>query len=205
MAKVFGVKELEDKVRATFNNTIRSNSNLRYIATLVKDRIYQTVKTGYSMAGGEKHRLAPLSASYKKYRAKYQTIYKTGEFFSPSRSNLTFTGQMLNALDFKIVKTNLSGGFEIFVKNSLRQATNAIDKIKTAKSLLSKKTRRNATRALNDRSGASSERLTNADVAAQVSENGRPFIGVDERTIQRIRSEVIKDLRRAISIKGLRK
>lgn len=203
MAKVFGVKELEDKVRATFDKSIKSSSNLDRLAKLAKDRIYQTVKTGSSMSGGVKAKLKELSDGYKKYRRKYQTIYKTGDYFSPTRSNLTFTGQMLDALTYKIVASK--GAFEIYVSATVRTATNKVNALKVAKSLMGKKSvRRRAKRALQDRSGVRDERLTNAEVAQKVADNGRPFLGLDERSKERLRSEIIKDLRRAISIKGLR-
>lgn len=155
------------------------------------------------MAGGSLHKIKSLAPGYKKYRKKYQEIYKTGEFFSPNRSNLTFTGQMLDALTYKVNRAGAS--FEVFVKNTMRQATNKVSKSKVAKALSNKKTRRKALKALSSRTGREDEAKTNAEVASDVADKGRPFLGLDARSRDRLRSEIIKDLRRTLRSRGLRK
>ena len=59
-------------------------------------------------------KLKALSVSYKRHRrrVKSQLSSRTG----PGRSNLTFSGQMLDALDSKILKT----GFRLLVKKTRR-------------------------------------------------------------------------------------
>jgi len=181
MAKLIGVREMQDRVTTTFEKSISNRSFLTFLANFTKERIFNTVKQGYSMAGGEKHKLKPLSTGYKNYRKKFQEIHPVGTFFSPNRSNLTLTGQMLEALTFKV--SQAKGIFEVFVKDSPRDPTPPI-----------------SLRAIKE-----PPRMSNAEVAKEVADKGRPFLGLDSASMKRIRNEVLKDLRLQLRRSGLRK
>lgn len=181
MARVLGLKSLEDKVRVVLTEKLADRDLLTKLGQFAVERIFNTTKLGFSMAGGEKHKLKPLSEGYRRYRAKYQAVHPVGSFFSPSRSNLTFTGQMLDALTFKINQSKRL--FEVFVKDSARDPVMPISLRKQKEP----------------------PRMSNAEVAAEVADNGRPFIGLDTQATNRMRNEIIKDLRRKLRRSGLRK
>lgn len=67
------------------------------------DRIKRFTWSGRSLATGD--RFKPLSGPYKKWRKKvlskstqWARTNKVGQFFSPNKSNLTLTGQLINSL-----------------------------------------------------------------------------------------------------------
>lgn len=135
MAKV-EVKTRLDKFSATLRKAIRSSSTLKMVAAFMKTRIYQYTKRGQSLVLEAK--LAPLSQGYVEYRkrllkskeskilkkvagkkaAKNRALKKFGEFFSPSRSNLTLSGQMLDALKSEVDEQK--GQVTVFVESSSR-------------------------------------------------------------------------------------
>jgi hypothetical protein len=77
---------------------------MQQIGDQIKDLIYADTKSGKGVADngsgeGIQIRLASLSPKYIEYRRKKsKSGFSTGEFFRPNKSNLTFTGQMLDAL-----------------------------------------------------------------------------------------------------------
>lgn len=120
-AKVKGLKKLNDSIRRTFDDSVFKKSFLEDQAKFLVERIRATVRGGSSFAGGKKKELKKLSDSYIAMRegaVKFRTINGRvvpfaepderirdvdSSFFEPSLSNLTFTGQMLKAIIFKIV------------------------------------------------------------------------------------------------------
>jgi hypothetical protein len=201
MARVLNVEKIESKLRSALNSGLFGPSFMASLGKLARDRIYNKTKQGYSMATDSK--LDPLSYGYVKYRQKYQYIYNTGKFFKPERSNLTFTGQMLEALTYRleIQKKKII----IFVKDSLRFQTNKINDQKTDKALRSKNKKKSfgAFNALISRSGQRGESLTNAEVAERVSDNGRPFLALDKPAVARLRAELVRELRRVLKNSAL--
>jgi hypothetical protein len=67
---------------------------LSELATFWEARIRSFTRLGKSLATG--NRLAPLSKAYVEKRRSYQGA--RGELFKPNKSNLTFTGQLLESL-----------------------------------------------------------------------------------------------------------
>jgi phage gpG-like protein len=61
-------------------------------------QIFARTKKGYGSSGGRKVKLAALSESYKKFRKKKPP---SGSFATPPKSNLTYTGQMLDAVKYE--------------------------------------------------------------------------------------------------------
>jgi len=192
MARGVSVRNQSQKVIAQINQVLKSYAVLSQIATFMRERIYQNTKRGY-YAGVRKNlaKLKPLSPFYIKYResllkdqikagtnpnakrlpksvaksyrkfVRKQALKKFGPFFSPKKSNLTFTGQMLEALDSKVDRDVAV----VFVQSSSRD----------------------------DDSG-----LTNAQVAEKVIREGRPFLRLDDKGVDRIRRAIISNLRRSL-------
>ena len=108
------------------------------LARLARSIIYNRVKTGKGASGAKTTKLASLEPStnavrqgkgimrtFNTKRGK-KTVFipgidgrpeSTGEFFSPGKSNLTFSGQMLDSITFKIRGTF---GFTLYIPNSKR-------------------------------------------------------------------------------------
>lgn len=88
---------------------IRSRSFLTQIAKLERDIICKRVKSGYGVTGETgnvgREKLKALSTKYVKRREK---VGVKGEFGSPRRSNLTFTGQLLKSIRFSISGATIS-------------------------------------------------------------------------------------------------
>lgn len=110
------------------------------LAKFAKQIIWKRVKSGRGASGGKTTRLAALQPStidvrsgkgiirtFKTSGGK-QSVFipgvdgrpnSTGKFFSPKRSNLTFSGQMLDSITFRV---DGSFGFTLFIPDSKRTA-----------------------------------------------------------------------------------
>jgi hypothetical protein len=122
---------------------IGSRRNLDHMARFTRDMIYNRVKSGYGVSADEgepesikRRRLKSLADSYREYR-KGEAYYFTrggkvvrvparsynlgrhglGRYFSPGRSNLTMTGQMLEAMAYTVGGT----GYRVFIRDSSRR------------------------------------------------------------------------------------
>ena len=115
---------------------------MQSLAKQARDLIYKRVKSGKGITdnGDSSTRLKPLSSEYilqrkggVRYFFKDGTLRRVakskgfkikkpsfGEFGTPTKSNLTFSGQMLNAMGYKSSATGSRGVFEIFIKRSRR-------------------------------------------------------------------------------------
>ncbi|MGB0257745.1 MAG: hypothetical protein ACPGES_03740 [Coraliomargarita sp.] len=117
-------------------------------------RVQRVTRSGKYIVTGNK--LKKLSKAYIDFRRKFSG--RTGEFFKPAKSNLTFTGQLLESLKARSnVRTQV---ITLFV------------------------------------SGRRDDGLTNKEVAEHVAENGRPFLGIDQKGIDRIEQIGKRDIRR---------
>jgi hypothetical protein len=71
------------------------------IGEQIKTLVYGDTKSGKGVEGETATTLTALSPMYIQYRRKKAKSrgFTAGRFFNPSKSNLTFTGQMLESLD----------------------------------------------------------------------------------------------------------
>lgn len=136
MAKV-DIRFNAERILTTLRKAIRDTRLLREIAIFMRTRVYQYTKRGTSLV--QESRLTPLSQNYINYRKRLvagksrKSVKKFGDFFSPSRSNLTFTGQMLDALKTDVDPA--SGRAIVFVDDTPRSGddlTNAEVAVKVA-------------------------------------------------------------------------
>ena len=120
-------------------------------------RVQGFTRSGKSLVTND--RIKALSAPYVARRRSYRG--STGQAFSPTKSNLTLTGQLLES-----------------VKGS---ANVRLQRVQLA--------------CVGSRSG---ESLTNARLAGYVAEQGRPFLGLDDKGRARMVQIVLRDLRRTL-------
>jgi hypothetical protein len=114
------------KIQIQQNLSKYSAAALKDAGPTARDLIYKRTKSGYGVDSdttdkANKKRLEKLSPNYIAQRRKYPGA---GEFFSAGRSNLTRTGQLLNAIDFKVS----NGKLELFIKDSSRSDGNISNK-----------------------------------------------------------------------------
>lgn len=134
------LKKFTDKLENEIG-TLLGRTFMVEIGKLAREIVYKRVKSGYGVSGldGEniqKQKLKPLSDSYIKQRqGKVKFITKNGnviplvpgskfkiakpklgEFGSPSRSNLTLSGEMLNAVKYELTRQ----GFTLVIPDSAR-------------------------------------------------------------------------------------
>jgi len=186
MSKVLGIEKLQAKLKLTLIDRVTRGSVLDEIGEFTKLRIFQFTKRGLSLFKDTPTKLKPLSTGYKKYRKRFQEHAQTGEFFSPNRSNLTFTGQLLNAIAKKVLRS--SSQAIIFIESTQRSPTPQIP------------TKSGAIRKIKQQPA-----LTNKQVAERVSDSGRPFLGLDVTGRNRVRLMVIKAIRKSLKTSGLNK
>lgn len=91
------LKTITDKIRKSLGDVV-SRKEMLEIGDFAVDLIVKRTRLGYGVSKqfGTKMRLKSLSESYKKRRAKFAGLSGTT---TPSRSNLTLTGQMLESMD----------------------------------------------------------------------------------------------------------
>ena len=97
------IKKLEKTVEETI-----SKAALKDVGVFARDLVVKRTRLGYGVQKdlASKKRLAKLSPRYVKRRKMFDEL---SENTSPSRSNLTLTGQMLDSITVKVSK----GSFEI--------------------------------------------------------------------------------------------
>jgi len=111
------IKALGDAIRSTLEKSFAA-SQLKPAGKFIVDTIYKRVKAGGGVTDDKsdnaaRKSLKKLSKNYIEQRTRYPS---QGAFFSPNRSNLTRTGQMLDSMNFKVTKGKLT----IFIPSSKR-------------------------------------------------------------------------------------
>ena len=94
-------KVTSDAVNAALKQ-LATKEFMKYVGDQIASDIKKRTKLGYGVAteGGPQEKLKPLSDNYKKYRKG-----KVASDTSPSKSNLTFSGDMLNDLVVTVTDT----------------------------------------------------------------------------------------------------
>jgi hypothetical protein len=173
------VDALESNTRAAFEKVIRNKELLNDIGeTIITDIKFQT-RRGNSIPG--KSKLKPLTSKWIEKRRSIDEAQNTGQAFSPRRSNLTASGQLLESLKHKIV-----GAGKVIV-----DATGSrIPYFYTTK-----------------RKGIQQRKKkhepTNEELAEYVAEQGRPFLGIRDAIRDRIKRQVVAFIRRSSRVLNL--
>lgn len=96
-------KEMEKLIKS-----VSKKSNFERIGEFAANLIKKRTLLGYGVRdqGGKKEKLKALSAKYKDFRKKNPPTGPT----TAGKSNLTYTGDMLNAVDYKVNGTNIEIG-----------------------------------------------------------------------------------------------
>lgn len=152
----FKLKFANNYLKFKLDRALENKAMYVELAEFMRTRIYQNTKRGYY--GGIKKNLAkfkPLSDGYIESRrealkgkvkenkkgllgrkrsakaARKKAIKNFGEFFAPPRSNLTFTGDLLNALDVDFDAKNRT--IRAYVEASPRSDGSGLSNLEVAK------------------------------------------------------------------------
>lgn len=139
--KVRGLDKLKKQFDEVNEKNLFSNQFKFLLGKLIRDIIYKRTKAGQGVSdlgdgpGITKQRLAPLSKSYKEQRAGKVAFFtdkvgrvipyipkiapRLGEFGSANKSNLTYRGLMLKAIQFQAT----SQGIRVYIDNNRREGS----------------------------------------------------------------------------------
>lgn len=120
------LKQIQSKYNNAFNEIVRvakSPNFLNPIADIMADRIRVRTRLGYGVKqeGAEREKLKKLSSKYIDYRKKNRT--SLSQFTTPKRSNLTFSGQLLDSISGR----SNSRGIIIYLKNQRDDGKENVD------------------------------------------------------------------------------
>lgn len=172
------IKRVEVQTREAFNKVIANKKLLDEVGQTVVDDIKFQTRRGQSIPTGS--RLKPLSKRWVETRGQIGEATDTQETFSPKRSNLTLTGQLLDSLTWRIVGKGL---IETLFKGEKRRPYFIKPKTKKGVRKIESK--------------ISNEQL------AEFVQKDRPFVGVRDQVVKRIRLIVISYLRRSSRVLNL--
>lgn len=126
--------------------------------------------------GGAAGRQPPLSDSWRSKRGWLSRYNQTHPAFSQNRSNLTFTGQLVDAVTSSSDKSGASVRVKFFVKDTMRQSYRGASGKPVGKP------------------------LTNQTLAEYLSDKGRFFVGLDTKSRAQINNELTRILRRRLKV-----
>lgn len=193
----------ESDVKELFKKVINSKALLKEVGdTVITDIKFQT-KRGKSIPK-DLQPFKPLSKSWRKEREKLSKYNKTSEVYSKNRSNLSFTGQLLDSLTYvanagkillKFTGIHKAYDFEYLTYYVRRKKTRRTANNKTVKGFANNG---NLVFVNTNRSGIgkTGEDIPNSELAKYVQED-RPFLGVRDQIKERIKLTVLKYLRRS--------
>ena len=122
-------KKLDRLNDALFNKRVSVR-----MAKLARSIVYKRTKAGKGVNGEQNTKLKGLSPEYVDWRktvAKRKRVgqrsFQAGKFFKPAKSNLTFTGQLLESMIIDAGRYN----FGVIIPNTKRKRLGKEKKIKT--------------------------------------------------------------------------
>ena len=167
----FDTKKAIAKFKQDFDKSLDSKAMQKEVGEFLVDRI---VKQARSRKPMNKSRTLPnLSDKWKTRRGKLSKVNPTHKTYSKNRSNITFTGELLDSITYKFKKKD---GFTFFLKG----------KHKGYKGLKGKR----------------GKSVKNSEIAKGLAELGYIFMSkIDDKGIERIKKIYIRHLRRILNKK----
>lgn len=195
------LRDAEKGVRESIERVIQKTDLLDDVGRLVADDIKFQSKAGRSIPLGK--RFEELSKSWIALRQRIASSNKTADVYSPKRSNLSLTGQLLNAIFFK--STPRKGQVTVDIENSERKPYIVRAKTETRVRAHNRKTSQVSSHVRRLRPGTFivGDRLTNRELAERVAEDGRPFMGVRPQIVKRINTIARETIRRIFKQLGI--
>jgi hypothetical protein len=206
------LKALEENTRKAFEKVIRNQDLLNDIGkTIITDIQFQT-RRGSSIPNNGK-KFDKLSKKWIDMRARIGQAQGGGEAFSPQRSNLTLSGQLLNSL-----VTVIQGAGKILITFTGTHSPYRYELLEyyTVKKRKGRRINKGPIKGFDggrgnlqyrntNRSGQTTlgEEMLNAELADLVAEQGRPFLGIRDAIRDRIKRQVVAFIRRSSRVLSL--
>lgn len=182
------VDVVENNLRVAINKVLSNRGMLSQIADdVIQDVKFQS-RRGYSIPNNA--RFKDLKSSWIETRKQIGKVGGVGDAFSPRRSNITVSGQLLDSMDKTIPG---KGQFRIIFKGS-HEPYLAEYKNSFFRRVNGKRKRINP-----ERQGIRviGEKLSNEKLAGYIAEGGRPFVGVRTFMHIRINKIIVDHIRRS--------
>lgn len=113
--RIKGLKELLKSVDKAFEKTTKNKQMYSDMGVFLTKRIQAQVKVGKPL--NDTGKFPPLKNSTKAIRKGLADINHTAPNFKFNKSNLTFTGQLVEAIDYKVTPRTV---LEVAVQNTKR-------------------------------------------------------------------------------------
>jgi hypothetical protein len=166
------IDRLEQETKDRLNRVLSNREMLNEVGTLATELLKFTSRKGTSPQTGEKFK--PLSKGWINKRDKISESTRTHQAYSKRRSNLTLTGQLMDAINHSVIgrtiRITIDGIHEPY-KMKTRNGLSTVGK-----------------------------RIRNSDLARYVAEAGRSFFGfsraLEEKLLTQAKKIVIRYIRR---------
>lgn len=166
------LKNVENNIRKSFEKVIRNQTMMKDVSdTIIKDIQFQT-RSGKSIPLNQ--RFPPLTKGWRDRRKEIKS--QRHNAFSPNRSNLTLSGQLVDSLKSIVV----GAGRFIIKASGIHQPYYYEGKRGQRVQVGSK--------------------IDNEKLSQYVAEQGRPFIGVRKELIPRLKRIIIGYVRRSSKV-----
>lgn len=201
------VKQVEANVRLAFEKVIANKEMLGEVGQTIVDDVRFQTRRGKSIPN-DLAPLKPLSKKWKEKRKELAQSNETSDVFSPARSNLSLTGQLLNSFNYIIrgagklllrfegthepYKFNYREYYVRKIKAKRRINKGPITGFSNGSGLQFVNTNRQGVGTLGDR-------ITNEKLAKYVAED-RPFVGLRPKIKERCKQIVLRYLRRSARV-----
>lgn len=159
------------RITGTFNKVLNNKQMLTEIGEFAAKRMKGQLRTGKEPDGT---RFKSLSPKTVEQRQRLEKFNRTGSFYSPRKSNLTFTGQLGDSIKIREIRKGRVSVGPVGRRRSLR----------TGPQSSARKTRFNT---------------RNEILGAELNKERR-FIGIDNKGQRTIKNIVLRVLRRALRV-----
>lgn len=186
-------KGFEDEI----NKIIQKTTLLEDSANLIKTDIQFQTKRGYSIP--LKKKFDELSEAWKNTRGMLSKFVKVAPVFSKNRSNLTITGQLIDSIVTRVFRNRGYAQIEL-------DGVHEPYKIPARQVRVKGHARKNGTVRSHTRNvppQTIGKNISNADLAERVAEQGRPFMGVRDQIVNRIKVLARNTIRRVFKSDGI--
>jgi hypothetical protein len=177
---------LEKDTKDRINRVIQNHQLINELGKIAVDTLKFTARKGISPETGE--RFKTLSKGWRKERDRISEASPTHPAYSKNRSNLTLTGQLLDAIKFTYSVTTRSIFIRLFMDGTHQPYR------KKYMESFTRKTKGGKTTVNTGRSGfyKVGKEISNLKLAQYVSEAGRPFFGFSERLKDKLLTQMKK-------------
>lgn len=172
------IKKFKDKYG------VRIKKTLNYLTKIAAEKTYKELIARTKNGQGTDGPLKPLSGKYIGFRRQWSAFLAKDT--SPAKSNLTATGQLLEALYYRVV------GDRFFIKVNTKNRSEGLGGEKLEE--IKKTNKKGVTKTVGYQS-----KLTNDQVRKYTEEAGREFLALSEKEKEDLRKFVKEELRMMLS------